>query len=269
MPDSILVFGDIMGRIGREGVKRVLPRWKKEFQPALVIANVENLSHGAGITMKTITEMREAGIDAFTSGNHIYDKPDAMNVFHDRAFCSLVLRPENYPPGSPGLGYSIIQKNGCKILLINLMGRVFFKSSFDCPFRAIDRILNEHPGLPTFIDFHAEATSEKNTFGLYVDGRVTAVWGTHTHVPTADERLLPRGTAYITDVGMTGGMNGSIGMQVEPVRDLFLTQRPSKFEPIERGGCEVNAILLKMEEGTVTSIERLREIVTIDERSTA
>ncbi len=263
MTGGILIFGDVMGRIGREGVKRVLPEWRAAYQPNVVIANAENLAHGAGISVRTIEEMREAGVDLFTSGNHVFDNADGANVFGDPKLSEIVLRPENYPPGTPGQGSRVIEKNDTQILVVNLMGRVFFRQSFDCPFRAIDRILAEHPGVPALIDFHAEATSEKNTFGLSVDGRAAAVWGTHTHVPTADERLLPKGTAYITDIGMTGGMNGSIGADYRPVLQMFLTQQTFKFEPIESGACEVNAILLRMENGKPTSIERLRKIVTI------
>lgn len=264
MQQTILVFGDIMGKIGREGLKRVLPDLRSKYKPSIVIANAENLAHGAGITVKTIEEMRDAGVDLFTSGNHVYDNNDGMKIFADKKLAQIVIRPENYPPGSPGNGWTIFEKDGLKILVLNLMGRVFFKQSYDDPFRAADRVLAEHPGLVTLIDFHAEATSEKNTFGLYLDGRATAVWGTHTHVPTADERLLPNGTAYATDVGMTGGMNGSIGVHWRPVLEMFLTQRGTAFEPIERGLCEVNALVLTIENGKATGIERVRRIVEID-----
>jgi metallophosphoesterase (TIGR00282 family) len=263
MSHTILIFGDVMGRIGREGVKRALPEWRAAYQPDLAIANVENLTHGAGISMRTIEEMRDAGIDLFTSGNHVFDNADYVNVFRDPKLSEIVLRPENYPPGTPGIGAQIVTRDGWSVLVVNLIGRVFFRQAFDCPFRAVDRLLAEHPDVPALIDFHAEATSEKNTFGFYVDGRAAAVWGTHTHVPTADERLLPHGTAYITDIGMTGGMNGSIGVNSDPVLQMFLTQRAGKFEPIKSGACEVNAMVLKLTNGKATSIERLRKIVTI------
>jgi hypothetical protein len=260
---NLLIFGDIMGRIGREAMKRTLPDLRHEFDAGLVIANAENLTHGAGISVRTIQEMRDAGVDFFTSGNHVFDNADYVNVLKDKALASCIIRPENYPPGTEGRGYAVVEKNGLKVLVLNLMGRVFFRQTYDDPFRAADRVLAEHPDLPSLVDFHAEATSEKNTFGLYLDGRATAVWGTHTHVPTADEHILPNGTAYTTDVGMTGGMNGSIGVDHRPVLEMFLTQQNARFEPIESGACEVNAIVLTLEGKRATEIKRIRRIVDI------
>lgn len=262
---TILVFGDIMGRIGRRGLATVLPAWREAHRPDFVIANVENLSHGTGITPQTMAELDALGVDAFTSGNHVFDKDIGLEVFRDPRFRDRLIRPANYPNGTPGGGWAVIEKHGQRIGLLNLIGRVFFPTGYDCPFRTTAELLKlpELQGLPVLVDFHADATSEKNTFMHYLDGRVAAVWGTHSHVPTADERMLPKGTAAITDVGMTGGMHGSIGAKLEPVLQTFLTARKQKIEPIELGPCEVNAIVLEINPETPTTIRRLRTIVEI------
>ncbi|HBO99614.1 MAG: hypothetical protein UU48_C0001G0041 [Candidatus Uhrbacteria bacterium GW2011_GWF2_41_16] len=259
-----LIFGDIVGRIGREAIKRMLPDLRSVFKPDLVIANAENLAHGTGASIKTIEEMRTAGVNIFTSGNHIFDRKDAVHIFEDSSLSQVVLRPANYPPKTMGQGWTVVENKEKTILILNLMGRVFFNQHFDDPFRIANQLIDEHPADFVLIDLHAEATSEKSTFGLYLDGRATVVWGTHTHVPTADERLLPKGTAYITDIGMSGGMNGSIGVQYEAVRDLFLNQRPVSFEVIEHGMCEINAILVHAEDGQSTHIERIRRMIEIE-----
>ena len=262
---SILIFGDIMGRIGREAIKKSLPDLISTYKPNLIVANGENLAHGSGITEITVEEIFKAGIDVLTLGNHAWDNKKGLSVFDDKRYTNRIVRPANYPQDTPGSDHVILKKNGQRYLILNLIGRVFMPGDYDDPFRKVDELLNlyQDEDMITLLDIHTETTAEKNTLGLYLDGRIQAIWGTHTHVPTADERILPKGTAYITDVGMTGGMNGSIGVEYEAVRDQFLTQRSQSFNPIEKGDCEVNAILLKVENKAITSIERVRKIVEI------
>lgn len=263
---KILFFGDVMGRIGRRGVAATLPSLKKKYQPDLVMANAENLAHGKGVTRQTLDELREAGVSFFTSGNHIWSKPEVFELFQDSS--TPLLRPANYPPGVPGQGAALVTVAGSKLLIINVIGRVFMHQQFDDPFRAIDAILEEYKNVSragTIIDLHAEATSEKTTFGLYVDGRVSAVLGTHTHVPTADAEVLPGGTAYISDVGMVGAKGSSIGVDKANIIKNFLTQLPVAHEIPEYGLCVVNAVCVTIDgaTGKATNIEHIHEEVEI------
>lgn len=262
---KILFFGDIMGKIGRKGLAAVLPELKRQYKPDLTIANAENLAHGAGASRKTLEEMRQAGVDCFTSGNHIWDKSGIDEVFLSADI--TVLRPANYPQGVKGKGEAIVEASGKMVLVVNLMGRVFFKENLDCPFRTMDKILKQYEGenlQAIVVDFHAEATSEKTAFGHYLDGRVSAVFGTHTQVPTADEQILPKGTGYITDAGMSGAKDSVIGVAKEGPLAQFLTQTPQRFEIPEQGICSINGVLVQVDEKTrkATSIERVyREVV--------
>jgi hypothetical protein len=231
MPSSgelnILFIGDIIGRQGRNAVERLLPGLKQEFSIDLTIANCENVAGGFGLTKKLADELASLGIDVMTSGNHIWDRREVMP---DLDSMSNVLRPLNYPRGVPGRGWAIYETGrNVKVCVINLIGRVFMRA-LDCPFRAADAILSQVQGAVTVVDMHAEATSEKVAMGWYLDGRVAAVLGTHTHVQTADERVLPRGTAYITDVGMTGPFDSVIGVDTAAIIDRFLTGIPSRFD---------------------------------------
>ena len=262
----VLMFGDVVGRIGRRGVVAVLPSLKKKYQPDLIMANAENLAHGKGVTRQTLDELREAGVGFFTSGNHIWAKPEVFELFQDSTI--PLLRPANYPPGVPGRGAALVPIAGSELLVVNLIGRVFMHQQYDDPFRAIDAILEEYQGVPrvgTIIDLHAEATSEKTTFGLYVDGRVSAVLGTHTHVPTADAEVLPGGTAYISDVGMVGAKGTSIGVDKANIIKNFLTQLPVAHEIPEYGLCVVNAVCVTIDgaTGKATSIEHIHEEVEV------
>ena len=263
----ILIFGDVVAKPGRRALASVLPRWKELHSPDFVIANVENLAHGVGATEKTLGELREAGVHCFTSGNHIWDK-------HARALLEdpigALLRPANYPPSNPGVGEKVFTVNGRKILVVNLLGRVFFRESADCPFRAADAILERtvlgKDADIILVDFHAEATSEKVALGFYLDGRVTALFGTHTHVPTADQTTLANGTAYITDVGMTGLKDSVIGADKASVIQMFLTQTPARtmHDAAESGAVFVNAMLLEVNDaGAVTLWQRLQETVEV------
>jgi hypothetical protein len=266
---KILVFGDIMGRPGREALKLALPELKAEFEPDLTIANVENLSHGKGVTVASLREMLVAGVDLFTSGNHVWDKKEVMTVLADRDLGDRLLRPANYPPSVPGRGAKSLTIGTKTVLVVNLMGRVFGKVLVDDPFRSFDDILRDHaashPSV-VLVDFHAEATSEKVAFGWHAAGRATAVWGTHSHVPTADARILPgadgqpSGTAYVTDVGMVGYRDGVLGLTKEPILANFRTQLPATHELPASGEAIVTATVIEVDaKGKATDIKTVQK----------
>ncbi len=263
---KILVFGDIMGRIGREAVKQALPGLKARHSPDLIIANAENLAHGKGVTPDVINEMVEAGVDVFTSGNHVWDRNEVYDVLADAKLADRLIRPANYPPGVPGTGAKFLTIGTKNVLVLNLLGRVFGRVECDDPFRTFDALIAEHaPKRPDFVlvDFHAEATSEKMALAWYADGRATAIWGTHTHVPTRDERTLPGGTAYITDAGMCGARDSVIGVAKEPIIRHFLTQLPSPIEVPEEGDAVVNAVIITAASGKAAAIEHFQQIIEI------
>ncbi len=254
---KILFIGDIYGKLGRETVKKILPQIKDEEQPNLVIANAENVAHGSGISLPTIKELMSSGVDWLTTGDHAFDNEEQFK------FCVAeglpVIRPANYSAGVPGVGHRLIQTGNYQILLIAVLGRVFLHQDFDDPFRAVDSILDEY--LAKFkpsaiiVDIHAEATSEKIALGHYLDGRVSAVLGTHTHVMTADARILSRGTAFMSDVGMVGAVDSVIGLGKENVIKSFLTQiKQEKIVP-ETGGALLNSVLVTIDPGTAKAVE--------------
>lgn len=254
----ILAIGDVIGKPGRAAVQKILPGLKQQLNLDLVIANAENAAGGMGLTLSTAKELLDAGVDILTSGNHIWDQKEIISYLDGNL---PILRPLNYPPGVPGRG-CLTKEN---IAVINLIGRTFI-GNFDCPFRAMDHILaglhNSHPVI--IIDFHAEATSEKVAMGRYLDGRVSAVVGTHTHVGTIDARVLPGGTAHITDIGMTGPLESIIGDDIKSVLDRFLTAMPHKLS-VGTGKCIFNSVLIEVDEksGRALKIERLdREVET-------
>jgi 2',3'-cyclic-nucleotide 2'-phosphodiesterase len=252
----VLAIGDIIGRPGRQAIRKVLPSLRQQYGIDLVIANGENAAGGFGLTLATARELLENQVDILTSGNHIWAQKD---IFPYLDSDMPILRPLNYPPGVPGRGYLVRDK----VLVVNLIGRTFM-GSYDCPFRAMDRLLAELPQRPplVIIDFHAEATSEKVALGRYLDGRVAALLGTHTHVGTIDARVLPRGTAYVTDIGMTGPTNSVIGDAAEAVIQRFLTAMPHRLS-VGEGPVTFNAILVTLDEktGRATGIERItREV---------
>ena len=229
----LLFLGDVVGRSGREALLSTLPRLRERWSLDFVVVNGENSAGGFGITEKILEEFLDAGADAVTLGNHAFDQKETL-VYIDRQ--SRLIRPVNFPPGTPGRGANVLEaRNGARVLVTNILGRVFM-ADMDCPFRAIDRELESCPlgqgADVVFIDLHAEATSEKQAFGYHVDGRASVVVGTHTHTPTSDERILPLGTAYISDAGMCGDYNSVLGMtQDEPI-NRFLTRIPrDRFEP--------------------------------------
>ena len=249
----VLAIGDIIGRPGRQAVQKLLPDLRKQYGTDLVIANVENVAGGLGVTPPTASELLEAGVDVMTSGNHVWAHKEILPYLDNEEM--PLLRPLNYPPGVAGRGYLV---NG-KVLVVNLIGRTFM-SDYDCPFRAMDSLLEEIGGKPPIIivDFHAEATSEKVAMGRYLDGRVSAVLGTHTHVGTIDAQLLPQGTAYVTDIGMTGPMESVIGDDINAVLQRFLTMIHNRL-PVGQGKVMFNAVLVRIDNksGKATSIERI------------
>ena len=248
----VLAIGDIIGKPGRQAVKEILPGLKKQRGIDFVIANGENVAGGIGLTPDTAEELLKAGVDVITSGNHIWAQKDIIPCLDSKM---PVLRPLNYPPGVPGRGYLMLKN----IVVVNLIGRTFI-GNFDCPFRAMDELLDKLAKelKIIIIDFHAEATSEKVALGRYLDGRVSAVLGTHTHVGTIDSQLLPKGTAYVTDIGMTGPADSIIGDDVDAVIQRFLTGMPHRLS-VGKGKPVFTAILIEVDKdsGRATSIERI------------
>lgn len=254
----LLMIGDVVGRMGRRAVKVNLEDLKREFNPDFVIANGENAAGGAGITRETAQELFSCGVDVLTMGNHVWNVKDAIDYI-DRE--KRIVRPANYPPGTPGAGANIFEtRRKVKVGVINLAGRVFLQA-IDCPFRKADEVLARIKKTTNIVvvDFHAEATSEKVAMGWYLAGRVSAVVGTHTHIQTADERILPGGTAYLTDLGMTGPRDSVIGVKKEIVIDKFISQMPQRFE-VANGPYQFNAALLEIDEytGEACSIIRIQ-----------
>ncbi len=253
---NVLILGDIYGRPGRKIVAQHLPMLKEKYRPELIIANGENAAGGFGLTRKVAEELFSLGIDVLTSGNHIWDQREmyAYIVSEHR-----ILRPANYPPFVPGSSIYIHDTSLGPVAVINLIGRVFMQD-FDCPFRAADEILAELPKHVKYsiIDFHAEATSEKIALALYLDGKASAVVGTHTHVLTADEQILPKGTAFITDLGMCGPIHSVLGVDPDVVINKFLTQLPARF-PVAKGPARLTGVVVELNEhGTANGIYRVK-----------
>ncbi|HEY82143.1 MAG TPA: TIGR00282 family metallophosphoesterase [Dehalococcoidia bacterium] len=253
---KILTIGDVIGQPGRQAVHRLLPDLRRELGLDMVIANAENAAGGFGLTSAVARELMEAGVDVLTSGNHIWAQKEIIEHLDGEM---PLLRPLNYPPGVPGRGY-LIQG---QVMVVNLMGRVFMRE-LDCPFRAMDKLLSELTPRPpvVIVDFHAEATSEKVAMGRYLDGRVSAVLGTHTHVGTIDAQILPEGTAYVTDIGMTGPTDSIIGDSVEGVLRRFLTGLPHRLS-VGKGKPVFNGIMVEVAEdsGRAVKIERICRVL--------
>ncbi len=258
---NILFIGDIVGRPGRHALRSVLPRLRAQHEIDFVIVNGENAAAGFGLTKTVLDELLDLGIDCITSGNHIWAKKEVEKLIENEV---RLLRPANFPVGCPGRGAMVYTaSNGHSVAVANLQGRVFM-APLDCPFAWIENhvaALREQAAL-IIIDLHAEATSEKQAFGRFVEGRVSAVLGTHTHVQTSDEQILPGGTAYITDCGMTGPTDSIIGTRVEEIIRRFRTQMPQKFE-VAAGPVDVCGVVLDLDEetGRARRITRLRERV--------
>lgn len=256
---KLLFIGDIIGKLGRRVCGQVLSELKQTLQPDFIIANGENAAHGYGLTEKVYQELMGQGIDALTMGNHVWDKKELIK---DIGKMPRVVRPANYPAGAPGPEYLILEKSDVKLAVVNLSGRTFMQC-LDCPFQTMQRLLPQIKTNLILVDIHAEATSEKVALGWFLDGRVSAVLGTHTHVMTADERLLPQGAAYISDAGMVGAYDSIIGMQKEQILKRFVTQIPEKFEPTESGQGIFNAVLVSIDaiSGHAKEIKRIVKIV--------
>ena len=254
---KIMMIGDVYGEPGRAALARLFPRLRDKYQVDFSVVNVENSAGGFGVTQAIAESVLELGVDVMTTGNHVWDKKEIMSYIVKE---NRLLRPANYPAGTPGAGHITVKSGPHRVTVINLMGRVFMHP-IDCPFRKAEEILDavraETP--IRLVDFHCEATSESIAMGWWLDGKVSAVVGTHRHVQTADERVLPGGTAYITDLGMTGPTDGVIGVDREQILQRFLSQMPIRFETA-KGPAALHGVVITVEPetGKATSIERLR-----------
>jgi 2',3'-cyclic-nucleotide 2'-phosphodiesterase len=244
---KILFIGDVVGSAGRDMLATYLPKLKQKYKPTVTIVNGENSASGKGITEKIYKQILDLGAQAVTLGNHTWDQRELIEVID---YCPNLVRPANFPEGVPGQGYTIVKINQLEVGVINIQGRTFLPP-LDCPFKKVDELIaivkKRTPII--FVDFHAEATSEKQAMGWYLDGRVTAVIGTHTHVQTADHRILPNKTAYMTDVGMTGPYDGILGMDRSAVLNKFLTSLPVRFE-VAKGREQLNGVIITADPNT-------------------
>lgn len=259
-----LVFGDVMGRLGRQAISTVLPQLREEVQPDSVIINIENIAHGVGISPQTMEEALQWKADVYTSGDHAWDNERGVTLLEDASL--PLIRPANYPPGVPGKGYHIYTNGAYQVAVINLQGQVFFNRDPLNPFLKLEELLGQSDikqADVVLVDFHAEATSEKRGLAIFADGRISAMWGTHTHVPTADAQILPGGTGYISDVGMNGGYTSIIGVEAAGPLKTFLQQIPAKFTPAEEGPLEIGAVRIDVDPATgkTTDIAHIRKIV--------
>lgn len=256
----VLLVGDVVGPSGIALFQKHSAQIKQKHAIDFIIVNGENsASNGRGLTAKGVTTLHEAGANVVTTGNHVWDQKDIYSYINEH---HNLLRPANFPPGVPGVGATVVMCQNQKIAVINIQGRVFMREQIDCPFRAMDEILQYiRPQTPhIFVDFHAEITAEKMAMGHYLDGKVSAVVGTHTHVATADERILPLGTAFVTDLGMTGALNGMLGMKKEPIISRMINQMPTRFEVETVGPWVLSGVYVEIEVGTgkALAISRVR-----------
>ncbi|HEY4694669.1 MAG TPA: TIGR00282 family metallophosphoesterase [Candidatus Nanoarchaeia archaeon] len=260
---KILIIGDVVAKLGRKAVAEVLPNLRKKEKIDLVIANIENLSHGKGATAERVDELREYGVDIFTSGNHIWFKPEFNQTLDSDP---TVIRPANYPSDSPGFGFTIVKIGTKKVLVINIIGRQWMEGPTEEPYRTVDTILldqvkKEKPDF-VIVDFHAEATSEKAAMGWFLDGRVTAVLGTHTHVPSADPWIMPGGTAFVTDIGMSGALHSVLGVEPQIIIKKQKDTEPVKFEWVEEGPTLFRSVLIETESKMkAKAIKRIDELI--------
>lgn len=244
----VLFIGDVVGAMGREMITEYLPRLKKKYRPQMTIVNGENAASGRGITEKIYKKFLQDGVDVVTMGNHTWDNRDIFEFIDD---AKKMVRPANFPEGTPGQGIVFVKVNQLELAVINMQARSFMVD-LDDPFRKMTELVEEaRKRTPIiFVDFHGETTSEKQAMGWYLDGKVSAVVGTHTHVQTNDARILPQGTAYLTDVGMTGPYDGILGMRREPVIEKFLTALPKRFEVVEQGRGLLSGCILDIDDQT-------------------
>ncbi|RJG22881.1 TIGR00282 family metallophosphoesterase [Paenibacillus thiaminolyticus] len=254
---KVLFIGDIVGNTGRKAVKQLLPELKQKHNPHIIIANAENAAGGRGVTAAIVKEFLDLGVHGFTMGNHTWDNKDIFEWIDEE---TRMVRPANFPEGTPGRGHTIIKANGKELFIVNLQGRTFLPA-IDCPFQKADDILRGLGKKPRaiLVDFHAEATSEKIAMGWHLDGRASLVVGTHTHVQTNDDTILPNGTAYLTDVGMVGSREGVLGMEREAVLRKFRTQLPVRFV-VDEGKWQFHALVVEIDEATgkATKLDKIR-----------
>ncbi len=252
---NILCVGDVVGSSGCEFLRERLPALKKLKGIDLCIVNGENSADGNGITHNSATHLLDSGADVITTGNHSFRRKESFQMYDT---WETLLRPANYPPAAPGKGFCVVDLGRVQVGVINLMGTMYLES-LESPFEKLDRILRE-PNLPKIcvLDFHAEATGEKRALGFYADGRLTAMFGTHTHVPTADECVLPKGTGYITDAGMTGTIDSVLGVKPEIIIRRYITKMPARFD-LASGPCRMDCVIFTADEATglCTGVERL------------
>ncbi len=249
----VLFIGDVVGGPGRRGLRETLPQLRERHSPDLVIVNGENSAGGIGITERTANDLFGAGTDVITTGNHVYRHKEAYG-FLDRE--ERLVRPANYPQGNPGRGHTVVSAGGMRVAVVNLSGAVGLRVARS-PFDAVDGILEQLDADAVVVDFHAEVTSEKVAMGWHLDGRVAAVFGTHTHVPTADGRVLPGGTAFISDVGMTGSRTSVLGVKPEQALASLITQMPTRFETAEEDVWVMGALVTVNERGLADSFEQV------------
>lgn len=254
----ILVIGDIIGNIGVKKIREIIPNFKKENHIDFIIANAENSAEGMGITVKIFEDLKKSGVNVMTMGNHTWGKKEIFNIIDEKE----LIRPANYAEKVPGRGYSLYECNGKKIIVMNLIGRVDMVMLSENPFTRVEKIVEEIKEQADIIivDFHAEATAEKIAMGYFLDGKVTCVYGTHTHVATADETILPKGTAYITDIGMTGPVYSVIGMDVEASLKRFVTTLPERYKVSDDKNVNLQGIILEIDDETcrTNKIERIK-----------
>lgn len=255
----ILFIGDVVGAPGRAMLQKHINRLREQYAIDATIVNGENSADGRGITPRIMDYFNHLKVDVVTSGNHIWDKKDIIPYMHTH---DDLIRPANFPAGTPGVGFRLISIKGNPVAVVNLQGRIFMKEHLDCPFRTIDSLLTylKDKTATILVDFHAETTAEKSCLAYHLDGRVSAMVGTHTHVQTADERVLPKGTAFITDLGMVGALDSSLGMKKEPIIQQFMNQMPTRYTVETEGPMLLTGVWIEIDTrtGTALKIERIR-----------
>lgn len=256
---KILFIGDVVGAPGRAMLQKHINRLREQYVIDATIVNGENSADGKGVTPRIMDSFKHLKVDVVTSGNHIWDKKDIIPYMHAN---NDLIRPANFPSGVPGVGIKLISVKGLPVAVVNMQGRIFMKEHIDCPFRTMDSILTylRDKTSTILVDFHAETTAEKSCFAYYLDGRVSAVVGTHTHVQTADERVLPKGTAFITDLGMVGALDSSLGMKKEPIIQQFMNQMPTRYTVETEGPMLLCGVVIEIDTttGAAVKIERVR-----------
>lgn len=266
---NILIFGDVVGKIGRLALKKHLPILKDMYSPDITAINAENLAHGRGITPSTLQEMSSLGIDIFTSGHHVWENPQGLPLLDCPEWQTRLIRPLNVDPKLTGVGYCVTTLKSANVIFLNLQGQLFMPQESSSPFLAFDRFWTEivprYPNPIAVVDFHAEATSEKQALGHYIDGRATIIYGTHTHVPTTDAQILENGTGYITDVGMVGAHDSVIGFEKNSSIKRYLKESTAPYEIPSQGRAVINAVLwiITLDKKGANQIKLIKEIIDI------